>query len=159
MMVTLIATSVLVAAPVLAQSSPPPVIVRSVSTDAREIAPYEVEIDVRGGDAPLWSGTLFVTGRTPSSYSSELREADRACGGEAAGRDAQTQKSLRVMLRNLVFGESSDRVQLDVTWTRPGTSCPAVRQTVTIGGQVDLPPQSVRELRGDGGLRVTIRRR
>ncbi|WP_156454118.1 MULTISPECIES: hypothetical protein [unclassified Sphingomonas] len=159
MMVTLIATSVLVAAPVLAQSSPPPVIVRSVSTDAREVAPYEVEIEVRGGDVPLWSGTLFVTGRTPSSYSSELREADRACGGEAAGRDAQTQKSLRVMVRNLVFGESRDRVQLDVTWTRPGTSCPAVRQTVTIGGQVDLPPQSVRELRGDGGLRVTIRRR
>ncbi len=159
MMVTLIATSVLVAAPVLAQSSPPPVIVRSVSTDAREVAPYEVEIDVRGGDAPLWSGTLFVTGRTPSSYSSELREADRACGGEAAGRDAQTQKSLRVMVRNLVFGESRDRIQVDVTWTRPGTSCPAVRQTVTIGGQVDLPPQSVRELRGDGGLRVTIRRR
>ena len=159
MMVTLIATSVLVAAPVLAQSSPPPVIVRSVSTDAREVAPYEVEIDVRGGDAPLWSGTLFVTGRTPSSYSSELREADRACGGEAAGRDEQTQKSLRVMVRNLVFGESRDRIQVDVTWTRPGTSCPAVRQTVTIGGQVDLPPQSVRELRGDGGLRVTIRRR
>lgn len=156
-------------APITANVPPPPagMMRRSFDQPVRReqdgpIITDIIEADARADGERLWSGPLRISSLTGASFTRTLRQA-AAQGCEAIRSSLSVNDSLTLSIDPQRYGEAN-RYTVTVRWDRPGPqrdACQAARSSRSIGltETIDLPPGSTRQVTGDGGLAVTLRRR
>ena len=118
------------------------------------------DIEMRGAKVPLWSGSLRLRGNGNSaSYTQSKQDAADSCLGENGS--ARQTNDLRLTINRVYSNEGEDRFSVAANWARPQDNCPdgVGIQTVSFQLIVAVKPGETRELRGDGGLVVTLTRR
>lgn len=158
----MIALAAQVAAPparVVLPPAPPPVYVPTVIDRETSAARFVVDVEIRGGNAVLWSGPLRIgSGYAQTSVRRDQTEpGDSVCAPGQAVSPVNSSLFLTLSPR----GQSGD-ILVNVRWSRPGEQpCGAGpnARVVELSGTVALTDARAATLTGDGGLVVRLHRR
>jgi hypothetical protein len=154
-------------APILRRPPPQPVVSTMTAPPSVYInrigdgqpARFTVDVEVRGGDAVLWSGPLRVGG----GYGQTSIRREQTEPGDTECRPGRGVAPISTSLNLTLNGRGEqDQVLVNVRWSRPGDQPCAPgpnTRTVELAGTVELPANGAATLTGDGGLIVRIRRR
>lgn len=169
-----IAALLLQAPTVLIQTPPvtvPPPPARAMPYPAPVFVPHEgqadsvlpVHVEVSGEGRVLWSGTLRIGGSMPANVTYNVQQAGEraeACG--AIGRFGSSRDSFNIGLSRFRSNNNPGTVTVNASWTRsvrpaPCGSFEAPSRTVSFTDTAELVPGRPVQLRGDGGLVVSVR--
>ena len=121
---------------------------------------YPVSMEVRGGGAVLYRGTVRIAPNAQSMVRQTQSEpAVRTCGAVQGYRPSM-ETGLTLTFQSANYGASEGRVRVTVRWVRAGAdACPTTDLTraVELNAVVDLSGGAV-GLDGDGGLSVRLKR-
>ena len=144
--------------------APPPVFTAShaypLSTPRAAFRSVTFDVEVRGGGQLLWSGPMRVS--TDAGASIDRRQSDapaERCSTAERGYGSSEREALSLFLS--MRDATAIVVTIRGSWERriEGDACGGGTRTVSFSDTVPIAPGSVKTIKGDGGLTVTLRQR
>ncbi len=124
-------------------------------------AAVSIDVDLRAGSQPLWSGTLRIgTPHGSANFSQSKNEYADPCPGEAGNNSRSASYNLNFYINHRYSQDSANEFDVNVQLLRPQSACPG-RGTDTAGFQrsVVLEPGRTAMLSGPEGLSIKLTRR
>lgn len=140
----------------------PPVFRANATMETAQIA--DIQVSVAADGRTLWQGTLRVGGSQSANFSQNLNQAGEIVTCDNGTRAGMRRDSLQVSINNGYRNpQQPDLFNVSVTWVRSAgqSSCGNYESPTRTTGLTDtavLSGAGPVQLKGDGGLVVTLRR-
>jgi ribosomal protein L31 len=148
-------------APVIISAPAPPRAASSILPASASIATIAIDVSAEG--RPIWQGSLRVGANSGASFNQHMQQAsDRPKSCDLDQRIGSSRDQFSIQLSRFRRSNEEDAVNVTASWTRSvhPVACGSYEspnRTVSLTDAVALTPSRPAQLRGDGGLLVTLR--